>query len=93
MCTVAFNVLLGSAPPEQDPRGPSDDMQPGQPRIKKPCMPRCVWGDAVCRALLGDPSRYSGPCETGGDHEGDRADDEADASPTEMLAPALRADA
>ena len=45
----------------------------------KPCRPSCMWGDAVCRALLGDPSRYGEPCRRAPEH--DSPPDEADAAP------------
>jgi hypothetical protein len=46
----------------------------------KPCRPSCIWGDAVCRALLGDPSGYGEPCRRSLDR--DAPPDEAEVAPT-----------
>ena len=54
----------------------------------KPCRPSCVWGDAVCRALLGDPSRYGEPCRRAPEH--DSLPNEAGAAPA-VLSGVMRA--
>ena len=80
---AALLLCLGAAPEAQ----PLDEAH-------KPCRPSCIWGDAVCRALLGDPTRYGEPCNRdSAAPEHDSPPDEADKAPTVqpgmMRAPAM----
>ncbi len=67
--TTVLRVLRGSrtplrtaapAPPLRDEGAPGDGgggdggNGSGAPVPERRCRPRCVWGEAVCRALLGD---------------------------------------